>query len=279
MAMAVRNTTNPEELEIVIHKVASVQFRSPSCDLVQNTRDYLNKCVPLYNLAIKGDWKEARTILVADSRLVNAAISKGWATLLHVAAEANHLYFIEELVKLLNEDDLEIQDYKGNTAFCFAAAVGNVRIAEAMVRKNRRLPTIRGGEGVTPLHMAALQGQREMAMYLYPLTVHIFNDGDWSLLFFLCINTGIYDLALKMLQTNPILALARNENNETGFHVLARKPSAFNRQGRRYQNQLMNSNKLRTQHFIFIRAYRTREYILHILDSSNQVIDFMVTSL
>lgn len=37
MAMAVRNTRNPEELQIVIHKVDSVQFRSPSCDLVQNT--------------------------------------------------------------------------------------------------------------------------------------------------------------------------------------------------------------------------------------------------
>jgi len=35
--MAVGNTTNPEELQIVIHRFASVQCRSPSCDLLQNT--------------------------------------------------------------------------------------------------------------------------------------------------------------------------------------------------------------------------------------------------
>ncbi|XP_028203558.1 uncharacterized protein LOC114387558 [Glycine soja] len=259
MAMAVRNTTNPEELQIVIHKVDSVQFRSPSCDLVQNTRDYVNKCAPIYNLAIKGDWKEAKTMLAKDRRLATAAISQGWATLLHVAAEANHLHFVEELVKLLSEKDLEIQDLKGNTAFCFAAAVGNVKIAEAMARKNRSLPTIRGGEGLTPLHLAALQGKGEMAWYLYHDTVHnlnhMFGDADWSLLFFLCINTGIYDLALKMLQENPRLAVAQNENKETGLHVLARKPSAFSCQGRRYPNQLINSRKNPTLALQLVRCF------------------------
>ncbi|XP_027905190.1 uncharacterized protein LOC114164653 [Vigna unguiculata] len=243
MAMAVGNTTNPEELQIVIHRFASVQCRSPSCDLLQNTRDYVKKCAPIYNLAIKGDWKEARTMLMADSRLATAAISQGWATLLHVAAEANQLHFVEELVQQLNPYDLELQDFKGNTAFCFAAAIGNVKIAEAMVRRNRSLPTIRGGEGLTPLHMAALQGKSEMAWYLYPYTVHNFHAEDWDLLFFLSINTAIYDLALKMLQDNPMLALARNENEETGLHVLARKSSAFSCEGRRCPNQFMNSRK------------------------------------
>ncbi|CAJ1975912.1 unnamed protein product [Sphenostylis stenocarpa] len=243
MAMEVRSTTNPEELQIVIHKFSSAECRSPSCDLLQNTKDYVKKCAPIYNLAIKGDWKEARTMLLEDSRLATAAISQGWATLLHVAAEANHLHFVEELVKELSQNDLEIQDFKGNTAFCFAAAVGNVKIAEAMARRNRSLPTIRGGQGLTPLHLAALQGKSEMAWYLYPSTVHKFDDKDWNFLFFHCIDTGIYDLALKMLQDNPILAVARNENQETGLHVLARKPSAFSCQGRRYPNQLMSSRK------------------------------------
>jgi len=38
-------------------------------------------------LAIKGDWKEARTMLLANKRLATAAISKRWATLLHVATK------------------------------------------------------------------------------------------------------------------------------------------------------------------------------------------------
>jgi len=169
--------------------------------------DYVNKCVPIYNLAIKGDWKEARTMLLADRRLATAAISQGWATLLHVAAEANHLHFVEELLKQLNPNDLEIQDFKGNTAFCFAAAVGNVKIAEAMVQMNRSLPTIRGGEGLTPLHMAALQGKSEMAWYLYPHTLHEFGPGDWDLLFFLCINTGIYGMYICIFCSSGPLPL------------------------------------------------------------------------
>ena len=41
----------------------------------------MNKCAPIYNLAIKGDWKEAKTMLAKDRRLATAAISQGWATL------------------------------------------------------------------------------------------------------------------------------------------------------------------------------------------------------
>ncbi|KAK7303886.1 hypothetical protein RJT34_14804 [Clitoria ternatea] len=252
--MAAQNTIDSEELQIVIHRVASVQCRSPLCDLLQSTRDYVNKCAPLYNLAMKGDWKEAKSMIVSDPRLKTAAISQGWATVLHVAAEANQLHFVEELVEMLSEDELEIQDHKGNTAFCFAAAVGNVRVSKAMARKNRRLPTIRGGEGLTPLHMAALQGKCEMAWYLFPLTVNAFQDADWVLLFFLCINTGIYDLALTMLETNSRLALARNENRETGLHVLARKPSAFSFQGRRYPNQFISSSKNPTSALQLVRC-------------------------
>ena len=99
---------------------------------------------------------------------------------------------MDELVKLLDNDDLELQDYNGNTALCFAAAVGNVRVAEIMCDKNPFLPKIRGGEGVTPLHMAALQGRNEMAWYLYSKTIEIFEEPDWSILFFTCIDTGLY---------------------------------------------------------------------------------------
>ncbi|KAH1232062.1 hypothetical protein GmHk_09G024814 [Glycine max] len=228
MAMAVRNTTNPEELQIaVIHEIASLQGRSPSCDLVNNTRDYANKCAPIYSLAIRGEWKETEAMIDADRRLATSAISQGRATLLHVAAEANQLHFVKELVKLLSDEDLELQDRKGNTAFCLAAASGNVRIVKVMARRNSRLPTIRRGDGLTPLHMAALQGKNKMAWHLYHDTVQTFNDADWDALFFFCLKTDIYDLALKVLREKPRVALARNENQETGLHVLARKPSSF----------------------------------------------------
>ena len=95
-------------------------------------------------------------------------------------------------MKLLSREDLELLDDKGNTAFCFAAAVGNVHIAEIMRIKNESLPTIRGGEGVTPLHLAVLQGRSEMTRYLFDKTREILYDDDWITLFLICVNSGLY---------------------------------------------------------------------------------------
>ncbi|CAJ1967460.1 unnamed protein product [Sphenostylis stenocarpa] len=185
---------------------------------------YLSQCVPLYNAALKGDWKKATIILDQDWKLLTSAITKGWATVLHIAVGANHVHFVEELLKLMQPDELELQDFKGNTAFCFAAAVGNVQIAEMMERKNESLPTIRGGGALTPLHLAVLQGRSEMAWHLFPKTKQIFEEVDWTSIFFICINCGLYDLALEMLKEKNTLAYARGEDNLTGLHVLARTP-------------------------------------------------------
>lgn len=92
----------------------------------------------------------------------------------------------------MSREQLELQDDKGNTAFCFATAVGNVHIAEIMRRKNESLPTIRGGFGVTPLHLAVLQGRSEMAEYLFDKTKEILYDEDWYTLFLISINSGLY---------------------------------------------------------------------------------------
>ncbi|KAK8468233.1 hypothetical protein PHAVU_007G258800 [Phaseolus vulgaris] len=214
----------PEE---VLQRVASAQFRRPLLHLVSTQEAkgrYLSQCVPLHKAALKGDWKEARKILDQDWELLTSAITKGWATVLHIAVGANHVHFVEELLNLMQPDELELLDFKGNTAFCFAAAVGNVQIAEMMEKKNGSLPTIRGGGVLTPLHLAVLQGRSEMAWHLFPKTKEIFEEVDWTSIFFLSINCGLYDLALEMLKEKDTLAYARGEDNLTGLHVLARTP-------------------------------------------------------
>jgi len=160
---------------------------------------YLRQCVPLHKAALKGDWKEARKILDQDWELLTSAITKGWATVLHIAVGANHVHFVEELLKLMQPDELELQDFKGNTAFCFAAAVGNVQIAEMLERKNESLPTIRGGGVLTPLHLAVLQGRTEMAWHLFPKTKDIFEEVDWTSIFFISINCGLYGKHLFLI--------------------------------------------------------------------------------
>ncbi|KAH7569656.1 hypothetical protein JRO89_XS06G0232300 [Xanthoceras sorbifolium] len=126
--------------------------------------------------------------------MLRASITEGEKTVLHVATEAKQTAFVEELVNLMEPEDLILQDIKHNTAFCFAAAAGNIQIAKIMLTKNASLPKIRGCEGLTPLYMAVI------------------ND--------------LYDIALKLLEDDKDLAVARDQNHETALHILARKPLA-----------------------------------------------------
>ncbi|KAI4332618.1 hypothetical protein L6164_017512 [Bauhinia variegata] len=160
--------------------------------------------------------KEASRMLEKNQKLRTTAITEGWETILHVASRSHHVHFVEELVKFMDKDELELQEYDGNTALFSAAAAGNLQIAEILINKNVSLPTIRGKESVTPIQLAALQGKREMAWYLYEKTIPAFEEEDWNRLFLACVKHGIYDLALEMSKTKRSLAFTQDENKQTG---------------------------------------------------------------
>ncbi|VVA39636.1 PREDICTED: ankyrin [Prunus dulcis] len=230
----------------VIHITNLPQPKTPSLYLLEENNGearekYLRLCVPLHKAALRGDWKTAKSILSEDEKLLTASITKGWETALHIAAGARHVHFVKELVQMMDAEDLALQDNKKNTALSFAAATGTVEIAEIMIQKNIFLPTIRGGEGMTPLYMAALLGQSEMAEYLYPRTHEIFDERDRNALFFTCVDTGLYDLAMKMLGNYTTLATVRNGANETALHVLARRPSEFANQSSGLWSRITNT--------------------------------------
>ncbi|XP_028803255.1 ankyrin repeat domain-containing protein 1-like [Neltuma alba] len=177
-----------------LQRVASAHFRRPNLNLIDHTqrRDkYQRFCVPLHKATLKGDWKTAKRILDQDQSLACTAIAKGWSTVLHVAAGSNHIHFVDELVKEVNPEDLELQDVNGNTAFSIATPTGNLQIVEIMKRKNKD-PLIRGAQGTTSLHVAVLQGQSDMAWHLYPETIQAFHDyTDWIVLLFCWVNNEI----------------------------------------------------------------------------------------
>ncbi|KAL4614512.1 hypothetical protein ACB092_07G059200 [Castanea dentata] len=194
----------------------------------ERRRDHLSTCVPLYQAAIKGQWKAAKVVIDKDPRVVRVRINRKWETALHIAAAAKRTAFVKELVKRMTEEDLALQNKDGNTAICFAAASGIVEIAKVMVEKNENLPMIRGDQGKTPLYMAALFGHREMASYLYSVTDFgsLSRDEKISLLLG-TISADLYDLALTILEKDQSLATARDAKDETALHVLARKPSTI----------------------------------------------------
>lgn len=188
----------------------------------------LHMYLPLYRASLKGDWEKANEFLNLHPGAENARTSRGWETALHISAGARRTKFVEELVKRMRTTDLEIQNKDNNTALCFAAASGVTKIAKLMVDRNRNLPVIRGSEGVTPLYIATLLGQRDMVWYLYSVTNHeILKTEDYFSLLIAAISTDLYDFALHVLECQPQLATYHGLNGETALHVLAKKPSSF----------------------------------------------------
>ncbi|KAJ0081296.1 hypothetical protein Patl1_12366 [Pistacia atlantica] len=191
-------------------------------------RNRFTAYVFLHLAALKGDWEYAKAFLMLNPQAVSARITRNQETALHIATGARHTIFVQELVNIMAPDGLALQNKVGNTALCFAAASGIKRIAKVMVNKNKKLPSIRGSEGATPLCMAALLGHREMVWYLYSVTKDTdLKDEDRIELLVVVINTGLYDVALHLIHHHPELAIARDGNGETALHVLARKPLEF----------------------------------------------------
>ncbi|CAL5410521.1 unnamed protein product [Camellia sinensis] len=183
------------------------------------------------------------TVIAAFSNMVPSEVTSGPAsaslltsprgllrvkTVLHIAAGARQTKFVEELVKLMDMKDLKLQNKHDNTALCFAAASGNTRIAEVMVKKNINLPAVRGSKGLTAVHMAALLDHRDMVLFLCSMTRdEDLTKEDFIGLLVATISSDLYDVALHILDCRPGLAIEQDSNGETALHVLARKSSAF----------------------------------------------------
>ncbi|KVH99818.1 Ankyrin repeat-containing protein [Cynara cardunculus var. scolymus] len=131
----------------------------------------MDTCIPLYEASITGDWKTAKTILQTKRDLVRYSITEQCETALHVAASAQRntesTEFVQNLVRMMEKEDLVLQNNTGNTALCLAAAAGNVEIAEIMVNINEDLLIIPNRKEMMPLYVAALFRNHDMVKYLY----------------------------------------------------------------------------------------------------------------
>ena len=124
----------------------------------------------LYKALQIGDWNAAEEFLNRHPQAIMSKITVLGKTALHVAAEAGHVHIVEELVKLMPEENLEIKDCDGFTALALAAYFGNYRIAECMLRMNENLISIEDDDGNIPVVLALLNGHLKLARYLYLLT-------------------------------------------------------------------------------------------------------------
>ena len=135
-----------------------------------NIDDGVEIYMDLYKALQIGDWNAANKFLDRHPHAISAKITVTDKTALHVAAEAGHVHIVEELVKQMSEENLEIKDIFGFTALAQAAYYGgNCRMAECMLGKNENLIRIVTENGI-PVVVALGNGYLKLARYLYLLT-------------------------------------------------------------------------------------------------------------
>ena len=134
----------------------------------------IDDCVEIYmdlHKSLKiGHWNAAKEFLNRHPPAISAKITVRGETALYVAAGAGHVHIVEELVKQISKENLEIKDFQGFTALARACYNGNYRMAECMLGKNENLISIRTGQNKIPLFLALLNGHLRLARYLYLLT-------------------------------------------------------------------------------------------------------------
>ena len=123
----------------------------------------------LYRAALEGNWDKAKRVVEEYPEAIRDSITET-RDVLHIAFASKHTTFVKEVVRFLTDEDLERINVNGDTALCFAAKLGTVKIAKEMVKKNNRLPLIRSSEERSPLHIAAKLGSRDMTSYLCDVT-------------------------------------------------------------------------------------------------------------
>ena len=90
----------------------------------------------------KGEWDAANQIISSNPEAVIALISISGSTALHVAIFEGHMNIVEELVKIMSEENFKIKNEDGFTVLGYCAIVGNIQMAKCIIGKSRTLLSI-----------------------------------------------------------------------------------------------------------------------------------------
>ncbi|KAK1437397.1 hypothetical protein QVD17_03188 [Tagetes erecta] len=165
----------------------------------------------LYKAAIEGCWWKAKSILKnAASKL--EPIAENGNTILHIAVEMGHNYFVEQLLEFLTAREdilLEAVNDKGRTALHIAAVVGNINAARLLIQKRKQLLVIRDAKEKTPWDISFNITNLDVYTFLLKsmlssgLTDLITVEGVWNPLN-AAIVSNQYNLAQTILKQNLI---------------------------------------------------------------------------
>ncbi|ONI18737.1 hypothetical protein PRUPE_3G235600 [Prunus persica] len=103
----------------------------------------------LYESLKSGDWNAAKEYIDRHPESLTHRGSSSGGTALHVAIEWKQLHIVEELLKLMTGEDLEIEDGDGFTAFFYALIRGTAPIVASMHFQVRFLSNFGNAESIT----------------------------------------------------------------------------------------------------------------------------------
>ncbi|KAL5567521.1 hypothetical protein UlMin_024096 [Ulmus minor] len=185
-----------------------------------------------FNNVGKGNWIATLEFIMLHPEAVRVTSPAFNRTALQVAVTFGHLHIVEELVNLMTPQDLEIKEnVNKRTAFHLAVEKGNISMAKCMVEKNHNLLSILASGDRIPIVIAILYGQKQMARYLYPLTVQqgvLFSDNRMhgADLMIQCIKNRMFDIVFHLIKREPLLLISKISTNSP-VKVLTNLPVLF----------------------------------------------------
>ncbi|KAL7588733.1 hypothetical protein Lser_V15G40736 [Lactuca serriola] len=236
----------------------------------------------------EGNWKAAKGILDKHKELVRVSINVWGETALHVAAYEGHTLFVENLVRLMEDVDLELKNSSSNTALHIVAQGKNVVIANVLATENPKLLDMEGNDGKLPLQMAALSGNHHMMMYLHGMSKRMkcsaWTDERRCGVLLTCVEAELFEVAQEIVKDFPKLAQSEDEDSILG--VLARQRNAFNIKKHLYQydayqghvDQGNQTLQLFTTVLTYFRKPNADAYGCHV-DEENQAVQLLRTIL
>ncbi|XP_028758966.1 uncharacterized protein LOC114717908 [Neltuma alba] len=199
----------------------------------------------------ENNWSAAKASLDRYPQVLDVGFAKSVGeTPLHVAAKFGHLGIVEELLRLVPEEYLEIQDaYYGNTPLATVVSQSElIPVAACLIIKNKKalkIPTKDDWE--IPVTSAFYSGHKEMGRYLYRVTpLEVFQPGNGT------VGPEFLHayIALDLLQRCNELLFAIDEDKEPTIQHIAR----------------YLSNSLYINQLPFWKRWSYHSYVFHFFD-------------
>ncbi|KAG7951576.1 hypothetical protein I3843_12G014700 [Carya illinoinensis] len=180
----------------------------------------------------KGDSNSTREFLKLHPGALTERILFTGGMVLHAAVNAEQEHMVVELVNMISEHDLAtMQDYGGRTALHETTTIGNYRMAECLITKNKSLVSVRDDANKLPVVLAMDYGHKELARYLYSQTPFEDLEAENGRQGATLLNSSIYnrdlDMAWLLMERCPHLAFAFDGRDISPLEVLAVLTDAF----------------------------------------------------